>query len=173
LGVRRFEQLASRKRLMPKVSSSSSSHSVRRLSPALFLLIFGFGYAGWSLCPSNLLVGKWVDDSGEVWEIRRDRSIETNNQRWPHRSYRWNLYPIAIHLFYEPGQRAPHGPFTVMREWNTFTLQPAWKTGGRAQPWVFHRVSDPFRYVLPATLIAAIAAFYWWPRRRNDNRTNT
>lgn len=143
---------------------------LRRVLPELLLLIAVIC----SLGPYGLLAGKWVDDSGEVWQIRRDRSIVTNNPRWPHRSFRWNLYPIAIHLFYEPKQRAPHGPFHVLRGWDTLTLQPAWRTGGSAPLWTFHRMPDPTRHIVPGlfVVLAIVAALYRRRSRRNESPKN-
>jgi hypothetical protein len=60
----------------------------------------------------------------------------------PQQSYRWNFYPFAIHLFYEPKQQA-QGPFSVQRGWDTLALQPLGSYAAAAAAVDLHQMPDP------------------------------
>ena len=75
----------------------------------------------------NRIVGKWMDDAGEIWEFRQDGSLLTTDPRYPIHSYGWNVKPTHIHLYYGAHKQSPMGPFRVSLEGSTLTLEPAWK----------------------------------------------
>jgi hypothetical protein len=69
---------------------------------------------------------------GEIWQNSAPtvRSLQTTRDggRGPRsESYRWNIYPFAIHLFYEPKQRAPGDHLVYERGWENRSLFNRWR----------------------------------------------
>jgi hypothetical protein len=128
--------------------------------------------------PPDLMVGTWVEKSGEAWKIGADDSIETTNSKYPHRSYRWNSKPTAIHLFYESNQQYPVGAFEVEVSSDTLILDPLFVKGPGRGPSIlrFRRVSeppgDPVPVIVAITAVVEIVAFFWWLQRRRNARSN-